>query len=403
MRVLTVISLLWFFTAPLAATDLAANPAYQRVELGADVTQTLVVTIFAPAGVRLLACATDCACLRCETSLPIEVPGSGTVALSFRATGVRPGVEEATIHTTAGTVTARIQIVGPGTGQGLPLLTTAAKEAAANRWTLWGVVHRLAGAVKACGCSQGSLGGAGHIAALPAQAAALAPGVACRWVLTGDADGKTPGLGAALSERGWSVGDPAIVLADDPIPHLQAPGVVAVIPAKPVAMEHRRILRPVLDGGLVAELLLVDAQGVIQKRHVLPVDSTLADDLAFVARFPDPLTKVVTAVQPSESCRECHAAAVDHWAGTRHALAYARLPEADRTDTCITCHTLPLSGKAVAPGVHCQSCHNGSAEHVAGRGMTKTSGTVDCRSCHDARHHPGFDRAKLWEVIRHGR
>lgn len=84
-------------------------------------------------------------------------------------------------------------------------------------------------------------------------------------------------------------------------------------------------------------------------------------------------------------------------------MAYARLPVVDRTDACITRHTLPLAGTAVAPGVHCQSCHGGTEAHVEGRGVTKTAGVVDCRSCHDARHHPGFDRAKLWDIIRHGR
>ncbi|MCK6486969.1 MAG: cytochrome c family protein [Planctomycetes bacterium] len=386
---------------PLAAAEVL--PLFQRIELGPTETASVTLTVTALAGARVTAVATDCACLRCETALPATVPDGGTVALRLRASGVRPGVEEATVHTTAGTFTARIQIVGPGAGDGLTTLTTALADAGSQRWALWGIVHHLNGQVRNCGCSQGSLGGAGILAALPAQAARIAPTSTTRWLLTGEVDGPKPGLGAALTQRGWTVNDPAVVVTVDPMTMLANPALVAVIPATPLSVEHRKILRPVLAGGLTVELLLIDDQRQIRSRRILPVDRTLADDPAFVARFPDPLTKVVTTVQPSESCRECHAATVDHWAGTRHALAYARLPEADRTDTCITCHTLPLAGKAVAPGVHCQSCHSGTEAHIAGRGMTRTTGAVDCRSCHDARHHPGFDRARLWEVIRHGR
>lgn len=66
---------------------------------------------------------------------------------------------------------------------------------------------------------------------------------------------------------------------------------------------------------------------------------------------------------------------------------------------------LPRSSSAAlcSPGVHCQTCHDGTEAHVAGRGMTKTTRAVDCRSYHDARHHLRFDQAKLWEVIRHGK
>jgi hypothetical protein len=401
MRAVIIAVLFW--VQGLAAAEAGIAPLFQRVELTPTATAPVTITLTAPRGVRVLSIATACACLRAELALPAVIPDSGTLVIPLRASGVRPGIEEATVHTTAGTWTAHIQIVGPGAGEGLDTLTSTLKEATTQRWSLWGVVHDLVGKTRNCGCSQSSMGGAGILASLPAQAARIAPGVTTRWLLTGDIDGSKPGLGAALAQRGWTLNDPAVAVTSTPMPLLADPGIVVVIPTAPGAVEHRKILRPVLTGGLTIELLLIDDQRQIRARRILPVDRTLSDDPAFVARFPDPLTKVVTTVQPSESCRECHASTVDHWAGTRHAMAYARLPEADRTDTCIQCHTLPLAGKAVAPGVHCQSCHGGSEAHVAGRGMTKTTGVVDCRSCHDARHHPGFDRAKLWEIIRHGR
>lgn len=385
------------------AADTSLSPLFQRVDLAPTAATQVLLILKATPGTRLTGAVTDCSCVRTELAMPAVVPASGDLTIPLRVTGVRPGVEEATIHTTVGSFTARIQIAGPGTGQGLPLLTAALAEAKVKGWAVWGIVHDQKGQIRACGCSRGAMGGAGHLAALPAQAAALAPDVTCRWVLTGDVDGSKPGLGAALAERGWSVGDPAVAVSADPGPLLMAPGIVAVIPAVPVAMEHRRLLRPVLDGGLVVELLLVDAQGVIQMRHVLPVDATLADDPAFVARFPDPLTKLITRDNPSQTCRDCHASAVDTWTNSRHAQALLRLPAADHTDTCIRCHTLPLTGQQVAGGVHCQSCHTGTEAHVAASGATKTTGAVDCRSCHDARHDPGFDQTKLWEIIRHGR
>lgn len=307
------------------------------------------------------------------------------------------------MRTSAGALVAHIQIVGPGAGEGRVALEAALKEAAANGWSAWGIVHDLRSSVRNCGCSRGSLGGAGILASLPALAAHLAPAVQSHWALTGDVDAVRPGLGAALGRRGWTVNDAAIAVTADPLSRLADPALVVVIPTVPVPVEHRKILRPALPEGMAVDLLLVDGQSQVRARRVVPVDRTLDDDPEFAKSFPDPLTAVVTAVEPSQSCRECHVAAVDHWAGTRHAQAYARLPEADRTDVCIQCHTLPLAGKAVAPGVHCQSCHTGADAHAAARGVARTSGTVDCRSCHDARHHAGFDRDRLWETIRHGR
>jgi hypothetical protein len=204
-------------------------------------------------------------------------------------------------------------------------------------------------------------------------------------------------------ERGWRLNDPTVVIAADPAPFLAAPNLTVVIPTGASAINHRRILRPVLTGGLIVDLLLVDAAGNVQEHHVMPVDSTLADAPEITARFPDPLTfKIDQEATPSAACMSCHASAHAAWAGSKHARALESLKPADRTDSCIGCHTTPTADKVLAPGVGCQACHTGSAAHVATAGTAKTTGAVDCRSCHDAKHHPAFDREKAWKVILHG-
>ncbi len=45
----------------------------------------------------------------------------------------------------------------------------------------------------------------------------------------------------------------------------------------------------------------------------------------------------------------------------------------------------------------------GGEAHAASAGKLRTAGTADCRSCHDARHHPTFRRELAWPKILHGR
>jgi hypothetical protein len=397
-----------FALGHLAAADpLTIAPVFQRLNLAPTSATTHALTVSATPGTVITAVLADCACLSVLATPPLTVPAGGAINVPLRVSGVRPGVEEVTVVTTAGTLRARIHIVGPGAGEGRQVLEAALADARAQRLAVWGIAHDLLGQVRNCGCSQGSLGGAAILAALPAQAAALAPGVTTAWVLTGDADGMRPGVGAALAKQGWALGHAAIAVAADPLPLLTAPGLVAVVATQPCAVNHRRLLVPALTRGLAVDLLLVDGAGMVQGRRVLPVDRTLAEDPGFARAFPDRLSvRIEDAAVPSERCVTCHAEAVRAWRSSRHALAFARLPAADRTDGCIACHTLPLAeppGAAVAPGVHCQSCHGGSDAHIAAQGRVRTTGTVDCRSCHDTRHHPGFEREALWREIRHGR
>jgi len=395
--------LLSFTTCCLAADGLRLDPPVLRLDLQpTDVVET-ALTLRAPAGTTITAVAVDCACLRLLTTLPVVVPAVGTLELRLRVTGMRPGMEDVLVATSAGIVRSQLQLVGPGAGRGLDQLRAAVTQAQASGWRLVAIAHDLKGQVRHCGCSAGALGGAGRLARLHATVRELAPNLATTWVLTGDADGPRTGLAAALAESAWGA-DAGVRVAEDPQPFLAMPGVVAVVVTGRANVQHRRIVRPVLTDGMAVELLLVDAAGVIQARRTMPVDDSLPDDPAIAARFRDQLTRNIDPMQtPSQACVACHQTAAAAWAATRHASALDSLKPEDRTDGCISCHVTPVAAATVAPAVHCQSCHQGGAAHIASEGKLRTTGTVDCRSCHDARHHPTFRREIAWPKILHGR
>lgn len=379
-------------------------PLLQRIELAPTATAEVAWTIRAAPQTAVTAVLVDCACLRVLSPIPARVGPDGRWELRLRATGLRPGIENVLVATSAGILRAQLQIVGPGAGRGIDQLRLALGHAAASDWRVLGIVHGLHGQVRHCGCSAGALGGAGRLARLPDLAAQLQPGLHTAWALTGDSDGPRTGVGAALEQRGWSRLVPGVRTSDDPLPLLGEPGVVAVVVTAPVQAEHRRLVRPLLEDGMAVELLLIDAAGAIQERRTMPVDDSLPDDPSVAERFRDSLTSTLRAeAMPSQDCAGCHATAFAAWQRSRHAHALDSLPAADRTDTCIGCHTTPLAAGVLAPAVSCQSCHGGGAAHIAAAGLVRTSGTVDCRSCHDARHHPAFNRETAWPLIGHGR
>lgn len=398
----TLLLLTWLVA--WGADALSIAPPFQRVDLAPDAILTTTYAVRAERGTIVTTVAIDCACLKLETPLPATVGADGALPLAFRVTGMRPGVEDILVATSLGVVRAQLQIAGPGAGRGRDGLAQALATAGRERLAVWAVVHDLRSQVRHCGCSQGALGGAGRLTALPALAASLAGDVPMRWILTGDIDSKRPGLGAALTTHGWSIGAPEIVVSADPSPLLTRPGIIAIIPTAAVAMQHQRLLRPVLDGGMAVELLLVDAAGRLRGRRTMPVDDSLPDDPAVAAQFRDALTsRIDSAVIPSQNCITCHATAGATWVTTRHASALDSLKPQDRTDGCISCHVAPVAAAVVAPAVHCQSCHQGGGLHIASEGKLRTTGTVDCRSCHDARHNPTFRREIAWPKILHGR
>jgi hypothetical protein len=388
----------------LGATDLSISPPMQRLDLAADAVAIAGFRIAGKPGTVITAIMANCACIHSLTALPTSLDAGGHADISMRVTGMRPGVEDILVATSTGILRAQVQIVGPGAGRGVDQLRTALADAATSGCRILAIAHDLIGHVRHCGCSQGALGGAGRLARLPPLAAEMQPGIPVTWVLTGNVDGKQVGLGHVFAERGWKLGDATVRTSADPLPLLTAPGVVAVIPTTPVAVEHRRMIRPVLTDGMAVELLLVDAAGIIQSRRTMPVDDSLPDDATVALRFRDVLTSTIKAGEnPSQSCIACHATAYAAWQQSQHARALESLKPEDRTDGCISCHTTPVAQAVLAPAVNCQSCHTGSAAHVASHGIVKTTGATDCRSCHDARHHPGFQREAAWKVIMHGR
>lgn len=400
----SAILLLLAWVAGWGADALALVPPFQRVDLAPDAVVSITYALRAEPGTRVTSVAVDCACLKLETPLPATVPPTGSVDLRFRVTGLRPGVEDVAVATSAGMARAQIQIVGPGAGRGHEGLVLALATARREGLAVWAVVHDLRGQVRQCGCSLGALGGAGRLAALPALAATLAEGVPLHWILTGDSDGLRPGVGAALATRGWALGAPEIAVSAEPLPLLTRPGLIAVIPTTPIATQHQRLLRPVLDGGLAVELLLVDAAGRLRERRTVPVDDSLPEDPALAVQFRDQLTStIVPAANPSQGCIACHATAGAAWAQSRHAKALDSLRPEDRTDGCITCHVTPVAPQMVAPGVSCQACHQGGDAHATSQGKLRTTGTTDCRICHDAKHHPAFRRELAWPKVEHGR
>ena len=380
------------------------EPALQRVDLTASETCLVSIRVQAAASGMVTSVSTDCACLRLLTALPLRLSAAGAGLLELRASGVRPGVELVQVATTSGIAQAHIQIAGPGAGEGLTALRACLAEAAREQRAVLAVVHDLHGTVRNCGCSQGSLGGADLLAGVPALAAELAPGLVARWVLTGAVDGTATGLGQALAGHGWTVGAPAVTVADDPGPLLDRGGVQVVVTTGPAAVQHARMLRPALLQGLAVDVLQLDGAGRIRSRTVVPVDRTLRAVPGFAARFREPLTSTIAmTAQPSQSCIVCHAAAGAAWSRSRHALALDSLKPEDRTDSCTSCHVTPVAAAVVAPAVHCQSCHQGGAAHAASQGQLRTTGTSDCRTCHDAKHHPAFRRELAWPKIQHGR
>ncbi len=376
---------------PIAAPAVTVTPTYHRTVVQTGETKTVRLDLVAPPGTSVLAVDAGCPCVRAATPLPAKTPASGHLDLELTVTGAIPGVKTIAISTSDGPVTAHLDVATPGYQSGKAALDAAIASAQRNGATLWIIAHDLHGAVRGCGCSDGSLGGIDHLAALPA----LAP--AARFILTGNVDGDRQGVGAALVAAGWTAGDPALLVTGDPAAHLADPGIVGIISSAP-APNHARIVRPILDRGQILLALEVVA-GRIVDRHAVPVDATLPAQAAILAQFPTPIVNVDLQANPSTACASCHQAAFQAWQGSRHARAFASLKAADRTSDCVGCH---LTGVAQVPvaNVHCQACHQGTDGHAANP-QVKTAGTVDCRGCHDARHHPGFDRKAGWKAIQH--
>lgn len=395
------------------ATALRVAPAYCRVELAAGATAMVTLEVETTATTRLLSAEADCGCVKVVMPAnPTLPPGKST--LTVQVTGVLPGLKTLTMRTTDGTATVIVQVVTPGLGEGAALFAHLQTQAAQTGQQMVVIIHDLLSETRNCGCSGGSLGGIDHLAALRE----VLP--QARLVLTGAIESSAiPVVGPLLAPYGWECAPADIHVSREPLLALSAlsalstpsigekPRFFAVINIGEQRLAHQRVIQPVLNRGAIAVVLLVTAQGIILSQHLVPIDRTLPSVAALSARSASTATTMRQVIDPtanpSTACASCHTSAHAIWSASAHARAFASLLPADQTTACATCHSTPLPEQRIrAPQVHCTACHLGSDQHA----MTptiRTTGTTDCRSCHDAAHHPGFDSPSAREKIRHGK
>lgn|GEM_PF-946146 len=110
----------------------------------------------------------------------------------------------------------------------------------------------------------------------------------------------------------------------------------------------------------------------------------------------------------SAACRECHPRTHAIFAGSRHAGAFTTLAavKRDYDPGCIACHVVGFGYRGgfqsteSTPGllgVGCEACHGPAGAHV--EGGPPPDHRVECESCHDRHHSPGFDREAAWKKI----
>ena len=396
--------------AAVSSTE-GLTPEFIRLDLAAGERRAVPMTLVLSAETTVLAAESDCICLRLLTPLPLSVAAGVPIALQAEAVGVRAGLKTLVLRTTTGVLRSSVQLVTPGLGTGRSELAAIAAElraAGANSGLeAWFILHDLRGELRNCGCSGGSLGGLDIIAALPQTWAEMSGGGTARFLLSGDVDGPRSGVEAILVSRGWgrdrnrvdTPGDIERALGDA-IPRL-------IVPPSQVSVEHARLIRPLMDRGLTVAVALVPRVGPLTSMHHLPIDRTLPAQPGLLALFPDRLSVTITPPPAATACVACHAPAHAAWQISRHAVALTSLASADRTDGCIGCHTSPGGdAKTRTADVGCTACHTGGSMHALARAAgraTAAGPTVDCRSCHDGKHDPGFDAAAGWRRIVHGR
>ena len=376
---------------------LTVTPAFCRVELAAGASATLTIELRLTEPTHLLDVEADCGCIRAVIPDDRRLL-AGLTLLHVRVQGILPGPKTLTVRTTAGTATATIQVVTPGLGDGAAVAADLQKQAITADQRLLVIVHDVRGETRNCGCSGGSLGGIDHLAALRD----VFPGA--RLLLTGAIETSgTPVVGPALAPYGWEIVPADIAVTSDPLTALDRPGLLAIINTSDQAIANQRVVKPVLDRGAVATVLVVTPQGTIVSQHLLPIDRTLPS-VAALANLagPSPTIQIDRTANPSTACVSCHQTAHATWTTSAHARAFASLLPADQGNGCASCHSTPLPGTTVrAPNVDCTACHQGAEAHSAAP-TTRTGGVTDCRTCHDSQHHPAFDRETAWQMITHG-
>ena len=378
-------------SAEVPTATISLTPAYARIEVATGAHSDVVLILHVPQATTILAVSADCGCLQSRDVLPMAA-ARGETQLHLQATGILPGMKTVTVRTTAGSTTAQVHVVTPGFSESSHLIAELATK------KLVVIVHNLRGETRNCGCSRGSLGGIEHLAALR-TALPLA-----RLILTGEAAGTNPAAVAALKRRGWEVNPADVLVSDDPLTALAKTNVTAIIASGGTPIANQRVVYPLLDRGAIAHVLVLSGYTVIAQ-HLLPIDRTLPSDARILAELPalPPTINIDNAAAPSTSCVTCHQAAHQTWTVSAHARALSSLSATDQITACATCHTTGLQGKVErAANVGCTACHVGAEAHAEAPTTVRVGGMVDCRSCHDAQHHPGFDPVAAWLRIQHG-
>jgi hypothetical protein len=382
----------------------AGTTATRTIQIHATTTTT-----------TLLSANSSCPCFSLVTPLPVTVAAGQSQPLAVRAAGASQGIATMTLRTTQGDVPLTIEVTESERQGGRDLLKRYLQQAIERQCSVWFIIHDLHGQLRNCGCTASSLGGIDILATLPDTCRQLAAQVPCRFILTGDVDGRHAGVGQALSASGWQIHntnsvtpqEPQLIVTPDPTAYLTHPHIAAILTTSPSSVHHPRIVLPVAEGGMLANVLLIDAHGDMTEQELLPIDRSLPAQSRILDAFPQRLTPEIrtTASRLSETCASCHQSAHTTWERSRHAHAWNSLTPADRTDTCATCHSTPLATDptTIATGVACQACHQDSDAHVSSAGTIKTGRITNCRDCHSPRQDPAFVRKNAWQTILHGK
>ena len=366
----------------LAAPLVTLSPAFCRVELATGATTTTSLEVVVGEPTQLVSMEADCGCLRPIVPVDRHLP-LGRTTLHVNVVGVLSGVKTLTVRTTAGTVTAIIQVVTPGLGDGAAVAAHLRTQATKAGHHLVVLVHDLLGETRNCGCSGGSLGGIDHLAALRE----VLPGA--RLVLTGRCEqGAIPVVGPLLVPYGWELAPADIAVTSEPLAALERPGLLALVNTSPLSVANQWVVQPVLERGALAVVLEITPQGLVVAQYLLPIDQSLPAVAAVAvaaaaarAHATEPAARIDRITNPATSCATCHPSAHPTPAGHAHARTFDSLLPADQGTACVTCHStlLPRTTPGItvrAPHVSCPACHNGTEAHAAAPTTRTTRLTV---------------------------
>ncbi len=383
------------------------SPVWQAVQLANGQVARISLSILMPSVGNVYAIEGSCGCIRVVSALPMHVDVQHPGVIDLQVVGLAAGVKTIRVLTDHGPATATIDLHIGTEGNGRSMLGQLAERIKGDqRLTPWFIIHDLRGSVRNCGCSAGSLGGIDYLAALPRQWHEISQGRPARFLLTGVIDGDRPTMSAALIDAGWER-HPVDVTQGD-----AAPGSNMALDARlhlwtsssPPHAQHASDLWIPLDGGAVAAVALMADRGFPDSTWYIPIDRSLDHDEQALRSVIPAQKPVPVVVEEATSCGACHAAAQKAWDASRHAHAWQTLTPAQRQDDCASCHSSPREHTDVREAnVTCIGCHQGSTKHAQNPLQSRTTGTTDCRSCHDAKRVPDFDPVAAWLRVQHGK